>query len=807
MNTEEKSQTLDTETERSCEIRQTPQAAAGTTSRKSPRTGSRQGVDDEPFAYDIPRSSDWRSQFDRDTQLDIGPDQPVEYAVTYRVFNLEPELASREAARAGEEESSLPAALRLFSMLVEARSPNRVPMPLEEAIARAQRGIDEALPGVPEDAREDFLAAHELLLLALVPSERVRAVELRGGRLAEVPLPTPDELWELAQPWENELRPIDLKGGIPEGLTGEEALAYLHVASGDTSFTDEWYAETWEEILRLLRAGAIGVPDVMATAACTIVADGRDHPGECQAFHELVARRLAWPRWAGMEVDLVSSLHRTARPGRRDTVRDALAWLAPLTELMAEPAYYEILWNTVEAEAEMMGIHDPYEFEHAHWRQARAVIRALDAGDAGAARRALDDYEREASWADRGDGWAKRPEAPRDPNAPLDWLLTPDAAGDRATMPEGPASPDDWCTLGMPPSLWFPEALNCHLPEGDDLPSQEDIKYALVEAQRSIDAGLEVASEEVRRRYLASRARLRVVAGDGSLRLVALEGGRLRLADAGDASQALDACRSFGLLPPGEPRDPGRIETGQEALAYCHLLSKHARRDGNAERMRAELWGPVASLMRAGEIGAADVFATQWGSLEMAGRDRAAESLAFHRLMSKRGLSFGQAGDVVATIVALHLHVAEERYPLVDEALAWAGLIADAGERYDATLFYVRQTAEDIDQYRPLPPMGDPEPSPDELRPSYFAAHARAALDALAAGDAPALEQALLGWRGAFSPLSVARFVRDPDQQAELDATTAARQQGAGGVPSASDGMDPQPAPDSEGKDAAPSRR
>lgn len=777
---------------------------------KSTTPDQHSSADGTPFAYGIPRSLDWRSRIDKDSPLAIDPNQPVEYAVVWRTFNLKPGPSSQTKARTSDEKegkSPLPSALRFPSMLMETRVPNRIPMPLEEAIVRAQRGIDEALPDISDDAREDFLADHRLLLLALVPSERVRAVELKGGRLAEVPLPTPDALWELAQPWENELRPISLMSGIPGGLTSEEALAYLHIASGDTEFTDEWYAQTWAEVRELLHAGTIGVPDVMATAVCTIVADGRDRPGECRAFHELVTRQLAEPHWADMEVDLVSSLHRTARPGPRDTVRDALAWIAPLTELMAEPPYYEILWNTIEAEAEMMGIHDPYEFEHANWRQARAVIRALDAGDVDAVRQALDAYEREASWSDRGDGWAERPKDPKSPDAPLDWLLTREAADKREGMPEGPVLPDNWNTLGMPPSLWFPEALDRHLPDGDDLPSQGDLERALAGAQRDIDEGLETADEVVRRRYMASRARLRVVVSDGSLQLVTLEKGQLRLADTEDARQTLDACRAFGLLPPDEPNEPDQITTGQEAMAYCHLLSTHMRRGKRAERIRAGLWPPVAALMRSGQIGAADVFATRGGSLEMAGRDRAAECLAFHRLVKERGLEFEQAIDIVEVIVALHLHVAEEHYPLVDEALAWAGLITKANEHYNATLAYAQLAAECIDQYRPLPPMDGPEPAPDDPRPSYFAVYARAALDALAAGDFSALERALLDWRDVFSPLSVARYMRDPDQQAEIDARVAEQEQETKDTPDEGDKTASQSEADDEGKGTAPSQR
>ena len=776
MNAEEKSKALRTETEKSQAESPARSTQTTPTTGADQRPSRRSSAEGAPFAYGLARLASWGGQIHEGSQAVIAPGQPVEYAAHCSLVNPDPNAVPKNASECDTD--AWPEALLFPYTLMETRAPRRVPMPLQETIARAQRRIDEAMQDTSDDVRKSFLSKHSLLLLSLVPSERVLAIELRDGRLAEVPLPSPDELWALSQPWVNELRPISLMSGIPDGLTSEEALAYLHVASGDTDFTDEWYAKTWAEIRKLLRAGTIGVPDVIATADCTIVADGRDRAGECRAFHELVARNLAEPSWASMEVVLVSSLHRTGRPGPRDTVRDALAWVAPLTELMADSTYYEILWNGVMAEAEMMGIHDPYELDHRNWRRVRAVIRALDSGDVEAARQALDAYERATRWDGSSDGWAARPEDTKDPNASLDWLLTRHAEEDREDMPEGPANPDDPRTMGMPASLWFPEALDRHLP-GNEVPTGRELERAVSEAQRNIDEGLEVAGEAVRRRYLASRARLRIVTDNwANLRLVTLEGGRLRLADAGSAAQALNACRSFGLLPEGFPEESVVLRTSQEVLAYCHILSDPLRTDAHAGHVLTDQWGPIAALLRSGKIGAADVFATRGCSEDMAGRDRAAECLAFRRLVADRGLEPERAADVVETIVALHRHAAQARYPLVDEALSWAKLIVQAQQKYPGSFSYdIRYNSDVIDGLRPLPPMDAPEPAPDELRPSYFAAHAQAVLDALASGDEDALAQAIVNWRAESSPVNVARYVRDPDQQAEIEQLVAKAEQ------------------------------
>ena len=779
----------------------------------------------------------------------IQPGEAVEYNVGHAGSYAAAHLMFGDDAT-GQSRGYLPLELRFPDMFMETQAPHRVRMPLEETLAQAQRGLDSALAALGEADRAIYLKAKSSELLTLVPSGEIQLVTLEDGRLELHKSDDPRQAWAFVK--ERGLCPP----GLPEpafderGLTYQEVIAYAHVPNPNAfmSRCKDWLDDSWAEVLAGLRAGEFGPADVIASGCNSMSMEGRDRAGECRAYHRLVSEGIE-PAMASVLTQIITSLHRHARDGHADLARDAGAWADTLLQVMRDPKRHDTLWNTNVLSAETLGIHElPYEHDHPYWRQARAIIAALDSGDAGAVGEAVDAFQEQVHPS--GDPWGARPAEPDNPDAPIDWLLTREWSSVRSHRRPGPDEPYGKSVFNLPKSLWFPEMIDNRTPDEDSRLTTRQLEGILADAQRGIDMGLTELDEPTRKRYLLSRARLRIpVDGDQALRLVTLEEGRLSIADTEDAAETLATCRRFHLLPENGQCKPGaEPRSGQEVLAYCHVVSSPYRYGDRLDGEIARRWAPVAELLRAGKINAVDVYATRGDTDAMDGRDRAQESLAFHVLThggeqgtfgrgaiggprvevgsasstakqdaagedvaarGKRAKASGispmvvrgpvaessrvesaavgwfDALKVVESIVALHRHAGDEptTYDLVEEARTWAPLILGIREKSEAseTLRWdVRWTADYLDEYRDIPdgpgawggdsriglparneeggtgervggetapgrrPEADaPIRGEQPLIPTRFAPLARIVLEALASGNAAAVEKAL----------------------------------------------------------------
>lgn len=273
-------------------------------------------------------------------------------------------------------------------MLVDERG--LVPMPLDYAVERAQRGIDEGLKCLTASERERYLRARSWAVFALYPSATLHLITLEDGRLY---------LWDNAgfdtlHVKCDEIERYNCGLGSVHGLcldpasvqTKDELLASLFVARDDWADPDELSQQIWDGLVPHIRSGAIRAADVVATGFQSIWYFNRNRLAECRALRVLVERDGWDPRYAAEAVEFMADLHQMVceTPSDLEGVLDK-AGPALGEMLLREPR----LWDEVIREGEEVAGTGFSNFHPNHRiEQRERVVRILDAlerGDAAGA--------------------------------------------------------------------------------------------------------------------------------------------------------------------------------------------------------------------------------------------------------------------------------------------------------------------------------------------------------------------------------------------------------------------------------------
>lgn len=271
--------------------------------------------------------------------------------------------------------------------------------PLESALERAQRRIDEALDELTDEQRFYYERASSYVVLE--PREGAAAgngarhiVTLRQGGLRLEDDLTSEGLLKVW--WGDYPKGPWPQPGMLQSLA--EVRAYVSCVPYSVMRYDKdevW--RVWDELAPLMRAGRIDANDIAATMANTETLDHRDRANECLSYHRLVHEQGWNPDRAETAVYFAMSLHQAIGEDGFDLADELLRWGDIAGRLWDD--HWELCDRiTVQAEWMGTGFHERHirgtDEERILAGIAKNVLAALNRRDAEAALAALEMFSK-----------------------------------------------------------------------------------------------------------------------------------------------------------------------------------------------------------------------------------------------------------------------------------------------------------------------------------------------------------------------------------------------------------------------------